>query len=58
MSARDVLYERVTGGAPLLPVKLTPQMAASETGRSVRACQLALSANNGHTVRSSTAVIR
>ena len=28
MSAHDVLDERVTGGASLLPVKLTPQMAA------------------------------
>lgn len=27
MSARDVLNERATGGAPLKPVKLTPQMA-------------------------------
>jgi len=28
VSAHDVLDERATGGAPLLPGKLTPQMAA------------------------------
>jgi len=33
MSARDVLDERVTGGAPLLRVKLTPQMAAMSRHR-------------------------
>ena len=33
MAARDVLDEQVTGSAPLLPVKLTPQMAAMSRHR-------------------------
>ena len=45
MSAHDVLDERVTVGAPLLPVKLSHKwLQCRGTGRSVRACQLALSA--------------
>ena len=33
MSARDVLDEQVTGGAPSLPAKLTLQMAAMSRHR-------------------------
>jgi hypothetical protein len=51
MSARDVLDERVTGGAPLLPVKLTPQMAAmSDCSRCRRRNERALSTQCRHTV--------
>ena len=48
MFAHDVLDERLMGRGPVAPGEVEPQMAACRgTGRSARACQLALSAKSG-----------